>query len=422
MTADLARRFQTIRATTDALAAPLSAEDQLLQATPMASPTKWHRAHTTWFFEAFVLEPAGIAPVDPAYAFLFNSYYDAVGPRLARPLRTLLSRPTALEVTAYRHEVDARVLAAIGRGDVRAEIVELGLQHEQQHQELILTDILHAFALNPIAPVMRPLDEASIGAGSRADRGASGGWSQYAGGVVEIGSAGEGFAYDNEGPRHRVYLQPFALADRPISVGELRAFIAEGGYQTPSLWLVDGFARAQAEGWTQPLHTRGTGAALEVFTLHGWRCPGDDEPASHLSFWEADAIARFLGGRLPTEAEWEHAAQGVDPDRGNFADGAWLPQAAATATDGDRADAPHAPQQLFGDVWEWTRSSYEPYPGYRPAAGALGEYNGKFMAQQVVLRGGSCLSPRGHLRASYRNFWPPETRFQMAGARLARDL
>lgn len=237
-------------------------------------------------------------------------------------------------------------------------------------------------------------------------------WHAFDGGLVECGAPPDGFAFDNERPRHRVFLEPYALASRPVTVGEVKAFIAAGGYHTASSWLSDGFGAARAQGWVAPLHATCDAEGYRVFTLRGWHTPRDDEPASHLSFWEADAIARFLGARLPTEAEWEHAAAPRRSDEGNFADGPLVPRPATSGGLG----------QLFGDVWEWTRSSYEPYPGYRPPEGALGEYNGKFMAQQMVLRGGSCFTPRGHVRASYRNFWYPDTRFQMSGVRLARDI
>lgn len=407
---DLAGRYLETRRATERLAAPLSDEDQVLQSMPLASPTKWHRAHTTWFFEEFVLGPAGIAPYDPRFAFSFNSYYDAVGARVARDRRGLLSRPSAREIGDYRRAVDERVLSLIegageGTSDL-APIIELGLRHEEQHQELILTDILHAFSGSPFMPVYREGGVDVPGGGSPLE------WHAFDGGLVECGAPPDGFAFDNERPRHRVFLEPYALASRPVTVGEVKAFIAAGGYHTASSWLSDGFGAARAQGWVAPLHATCDAEGYRVFTLRGWHTPRDDEPASHLSFWEADAIARFLGARLPTEAEWEHAAAPRRSDEGNFADGPLVPRPATSGGLG----------QLFGDVWEWTRSSYEPYPGYRPPEGALGEYNGKFMAQQMVLRGGSCFTPRGHVRASYRNFWYPDTRFQMSGVRLARDI
>lgn len=406
------RRFLEVRATTEKLASQLSDEDQLVQSMPEASPTKWHRAHTTWFFETFLLRPAGVPAFHPGFSRLFNSYYDAVGERVARSQRGLLSRPSVGEISAYRNTVDGLVLGLLERGSADSDVVELGLHHEEQHQELILTDILHAFFHNSMGPVYREgLDQIAANPRSKGWRGSPMSWQSFDGGVVEVGADGGAFSFDNERPVHRVFLRPYALASRPINVGEVKAFIAEGGYHRPSLWLADGYTLARAEGWEAPLYARTSPETYEVFSLRGWRIPRDDEPAAHLSFWEAEALARFLGARLPTEAEWEHAARDVDPGFGNFADGPLFPLPNPNSGLG----------QMFGDVWEWTRSSYDPYPGYRPAEGALGEYNGKFMAQQVVLRGGSCLSPRGHVRRSYRNFWPPATRFQVSGARLARD-
>lgn len=408
---ELAQAFLGARRTTEQLAACLSEEDQLVQAMPLASPTKWHRAHTTWFFEEFVLSHAGFAPYDPRFAYIFNSYYDAVGERVSREKRGLLSRPSAREIAEYRRTVDERVVSVVERDELVqrqgvARLVELGINHEEQHQELILTDILAAFFENPTQPAYRPgVEPASTAPVPELS------WHNFDGGLVETGMASESFAFDNERPRHRVYLSPYSLASRPITVGELKAFIAESGYHTPSLWLADGYAVARAQGWEAPQYARTSGGTYEAFSLRGWRSPRDDEPASHLSFWEADAVARFLDARLPTEAEWEHAAANSGPSAGNFVDGELVPRPGAGTGLG----------QLFGDVWEWTRSSHEPYPGYRPPEGAIGEYNGKFMAQQMVLRGGSCLTPRGHLRPSYRNFWHPDTRFQMSGARLARD-
>ena len=413
----LLERYLRVRSTTEALAEPLTGEDQQLQSMPNASPTKWHRAHTTWFFETFLLAPAGIAPDDPRFGFLFNSYYDAVGERLARPKRGMLSRPTTQEVSSYRRVVDGRVAELLRSLDdprlaVVAPIVELGLAHEEQHQELILTDILHAFSENPCGPVYRGGAVGAVAGVTDADAR----WRTFAGGVVEVGAADDGFSFDNERPRHKVFLRDYRLASRPISVGDVKAFVDGRGYDTPSLWLTQGYDTARAGGWRAPQYWRSDDGELRVFTLRGWHAPRDDEPASHLSFWEAEAIARFLDARLPTEAEWEHAASTEPADVGNFADGPLVPQGLGSCA------APTGPRQLFGDVWEWTRSAYDPYPGYAATEGALGEYNAKFMAQQMVLRGGSCFTPRGHARASYRNFWHPDTRFQMAGARLAQDV
>jgi ergothioneine biosynthesis protein EgtB len=412
--------FAQTRARTDSLAARLSADDQQIQSMPDASPTKWHRAHTTWFFETFVLLPAGGDAVDTRYAELFNSYYEAAGPRHPRPKRGLLSRPTAGEITEYRKVVDARMAkliteAGTGALDRLLPVVELGIAHEEQHQELILTDILHAFSENPLHPsFLRSTGEPVT---TPRDPAAAAGFVHFEGGLCEIGAGESGsFSFDNERPRHKVWVEPFELADRLVTVGEMIAFIRDGGYRTPSLWLSDGLDFVRAHELSAPLYSAYEQGALHVFTLAGPRIAADSEPVAHLSYYEADALARFLGARLPTEAEWEIAAAQV-PVRGNFLDdGTLRPQPASPSAEGRRIS------QLFGDVWEWTRSSYEPYPGYEPPAGALGEYNGKFMLDQRVLRGGSCLTPRRHARASYRNFWRPPTRFQMTGLRLAREV
>jgi ergothioneine biosynthesis protein EgtB len=419
----LAALYAATRARTEALAAHLSPEDQQIQSMPDASPTKWHRAHTTWFFETFVLEPRGVAPCSKDSAYLWNSYYDAVGARQPRPERGLLSRPSAAEVTAYRRATDARMLDLLGEDvddSVRA-LTLLGVAHEEQHQELILTDILHAFSRSPLAPTFAPRPARAAAPGEVAGTA----FLEVAGGLHEIGrdSAAPSdlaFAFDNEGPRHKVWLEPFAIADRLVTVGEVKAFIRDGGYRTPSLWLSEGYALVRSAGLTAPLYTTMSGDCYETFTLHGMRVADDDEPAAHLCFYEADAVARYLGARLPTEAEWEAAAERFEGDAfGHFADtDDFCPTSAAD----QRADAPSSIRQLYGDVWEWTRSSYSPYPRYTPPAGAIGEYNGKFMAGQIVLRGGSCLTPARHIRASYRNFWPPWTRFQMTGLRLAKDV
>lgn len=410
--AELVERFVAVREATERLAAPLSAEDQVLQATPSSSPTKWHRAHTTWFFETFVLAPRGVAVHEPRWGVLFNSYYVAIGPRHARPKRGLLSRPTVEEVAAYRRAVDRRVTSLLREVDDRAleelaPVVELGLAHEQQHQELLLTDILAAFAENPLAPVYRA-EERRPWASARPMA-----FRAFGGGVREIGAApSSAFRFDNEEPRHRVFVEPFVLGDRLVTVAEWKAFVDEGGYDTPSLWLSEGFDWVRTSGARAPLYARQEGGALVALGLGGERELDDAEPIAHLSFYEAEALARFLGARLPTEAEWEVAAGELelDPNEGNFVeDGVLRPSAAGEAL------------QLFGDAWEWTASAYGPYPGYHAPPGAVGEYNGKFMVNQLVLRGGSALTPRGHVRATYRNFWHPETRFQMTGLRLARS-
>jgi ergothioneine biosynthesis protein EgtB len=411
---DLRDRYLRVRGFTDALSGPLSPEDCLLQSMPDASPTKWHLAHTTWFFETFVLAPLGEAPFDPSFGYLFNSYYNAVGPRHCRPRRGVLSRPALAEVQRYRAHVDGRVLAfldrsAAGERPELAALIALGLQHEQQHQELILTDIKHAFGSSPLRPAYRPREHGCTAAGASPL-----GWVDQAEGVREIGHAGDGFAFDNEGPRHRVFLRGHQLADRLVTCGEYQAFMADGGYARPELWLSDGWAAAQEGGWTAPLYWQKQGDGHAALTLDGLRVVDDAEPVCHVSYYEADAYARWAGARLPTEAEWESAAAGVVV-AGNLAErGVLHPAPAGGAASG-------APRQLFGDAWEWTGSAYLPYPGFKPWDGALGEYNGKFMSGQMVLRGGSCATPETHIRASYRNFFPPGARWQFSGLRLARD-
>jgi len=388
MDGSLLARFHLVRSRTVKLCAPLTVEDQLVQPMPDASPAKWHLAHTTWFFETVVLG----AP-DPEFNFLFNSYYEALGPRVERARRGMLSRPSLERVHAYRTDVDLRIAEAIGRVD--PELLELGLQHEQQHQELILTDAKYVLGTQPLRPAYRD-DLRRVVVTAR------GGWRSHAGGVVEIGAPATGFAFDNERPRHRVVVEPFELATRALANRDVMEFIAAGGYRDAKWWLSDGWAAVTNERWEAPLYWRGD----EHYTLAGVRAIDPDETACHLSYYEADAIARWRGARLPTEAEWEYAATGLDPDAGNFADDDRL-------IPGDGA--------MFGDVWEWTRSAYSPYPGFRELPGAAAEYNGKFMSGQQVLRGGSCFTPRGHVRASYRNFFPPSARWQMTGVRLARD-
>ncbi|MFO0954015.1 MAG: ergothioneine biosynthesis protein EgtB [Isosphaeraceae bacterium] len=417
--AALLARYRDVRATTERLCAPLATEDYVPQSMPDASPVKWHLAHTSWFFETFLLKPSrpdgeGVSP--GGYAYLFNSYYNALGERIARPNRGLLTRPTVAEVYHYRETVDERMAALVeeGPGDWEsfAALVELGIHHEQQHQELILTDLKHLFSANPLRPAYR--EETP-----RSDPGtASVRWEKHPGGLVEVGFAGGGFAFDNEGPRHKVYLEPFRLASRLATCGEYLAFMDDGGYDRPEFWLSDGWAARQARGWTAPLYwERETGAGWTIFTLSGARELIDSEPVSHISFYEADAFARWAGARLPTEHEWEVAASGA-PVLGNFLESEqYHPR---PLPPGAPAEGP-APLQVFGDVWEWTRSPYSPYPGYAPAAGALGEYNGKFMCNQMVLRGGSCATPRSHIRPTYRNFFPPDARWQFSGLRLAQD-
>ena len=411
---DLAARYQAVRAATERLAAPLSPEDCTAQSMPDASPVKWHLAHTSWFFETFVLEStAGYRPLEPAYRVLFNSYYHAVGEQHFRPERGLITRPGLAEVLAYRRHVDEHCLALLGHGALNSAqqaIVELGLQHEQQHQELILTDVKHLFARNPTHPVYRQC------ASERAGEAVPLTWHAYPAGLREIGHAGAGFAFDNEGPRHRVFVHAFELGSRLVSNAEFAAFVEDRGYARPELWLSDGFSAVQREGWQAPLYWRREGGTWHHYTLAGLRVVAPDEPVAHVSAYEADAYARWAGARLPTEAEWEVVAADV-PVAGNFVESGRLRPAAASTS----AASGSRPVQLFGDAWEWTASAYAPYPGYRPPAGALGEYNGKFMANQLVLRGGSCATPASHMRASYRNFFHPEARWQWSGLRLARD-
>jgi ergothioneine biosynthesis protein EgtB len=418
----LRERYSQVRGRTEALAAPLSAEDMLVQSMPDASPTKWHLAHTTWFFEEFVLgrfDPAHRWH-DERWRFLFNSYYEAAGPRHPRAARGLLSRPSHDEVSAWRARVDEQVLALIARGDAGAlPIVLLGTHHEEQHQELILTDAKHALAANPLRPAYagaaapRPA-LARTTMGPEPARSPPLEWLSHDGGIASIGYEGAGFAFDNEGPRHRVLAGSFLLASRVVTNAEYARFVDDGGYERPELWLSDGWATATTEGWKAPLYWERRAGGWDVFTLRGVEPLEGGAPVTHVSLYEADAYARWAGHRLPTESEWEIAAVGR-PVEGNFLESGRL---AASAVEG-RGEG--GVLQLFGDAWEWTASAYLPYPKFRPVAGALGEYNGKFMSGQMVLRGGSCLSPRAHLRASYRNFFPPHTRWQMTGIRLAQD-
>ena len=403
------RRLEAVRSHSLQLAAPLSAEDRCVQSMPDASPTKWHLAHTTWFFETVVLQAhqPGYRVHDERYAFLFNSYYESLGPRHPRAQRGLLTRPSNEEVLQYRRHVDEALLAFVRESDDVAwaaalPLIALGLQHEQQHQELMLSDAKHLLSLNPLQPAYRsaPSDDegrafaarglhpAPVCGPSQAMR-----WLERPGGIAEIGAtAGHAFAFDNETPRHRALLQAHGLASRPVGNGEFLDFVCDGGYRRPELWLSDGWAAVQQHGWVAPLYWSDIDAARpQVFTLHGPRALVLDEPVSHLSFYEASAYAAWAGARLPTEFEWEAAAaEGV--------------------------------LEGCGEVWEWTRSSYDPYPGFRPLAGAVAEYNGKFMVGQLVLRGGSCATPSGHARPSYRNFFAPGARWQFTGLRLARDL
>jgi ergothioneine biosynthesis protein EgtB len=406
--ADVRARFHEVRRFTEALAAPLSAEDQTVQTMPDVSPTKWHRAHTTWFFETFVLGPhvPGYDEVDPAYGFLFNSYYEGVGPRHARPQRGFLTRPGIDEIADYRKAVDAAMDTLLA-GDVPPQVtalVELGINHEQQHQELLLMDIKHVLASNPLRPAYATVDErAEVASGTPA----AGGWISHPGGIAQVGHDGDGFAFDNEGPRHDALLHPFALRSGVVTNGEWLAFMDDGGYREPGLWMSDGWATVQTQGWVAPEYWIRDSFGWSVQTLAGSRPVDPDEPVVHVSWYEADAFARWAGCRLPTEAEWEVMAAARDA-AGHGADTWGLhPRAGG--------------EQWCGEVWQWTASPYAPYPGFSPAAGAVGEYNGKFMVNQQVLRGGACVTPAGHTRLTYRNFFYPASRWSFCGLRLAVD-
>lgn len=407
---ETARRFDGVRALTEALAAPLSDADATVQSMPDASPAKWHLAHTTWFFETFVLRDhvPGYRLFDERYPFLFNSYYEAEGARHARDRRGMITRPSLADVLDYRHAVNAAVAAAIDTLPAHAlELVELGCHHEQQHQELFVTDILHLFSENPCEPAIHAPERKQPVAMPGPI-----GWIEHGGGIAEIGHDGTGFAFDCEGPRHRVLLAPHAIADRTVTNGEWAAFIADGGYTDSRHWLADGWAWVKAEGIGAPLYWEKAEGGWTRFGLDGRRPIDPAAPVTHVSFFEADAYASWAGARLPTEAEWEVAAADADPAGGNQMD---------TASAVEPRPAPGGPA-FIGDVWEWTGSAYRPYPGFRAAEGAVGEYNGKFMSGQFILRGGSCATPRGHLRTSYRNFFYPHQRWQFTGVRLAKDL
>lgn len=400
--AALADRFHATRGLTEALVEPLSDADASLQSMPDASPAKWHLAHTTWFWETFLLRDhvPGYRLHDERWPFLFNSYYETEGARIARAARGMLSRPSLDEVLAWRACV-TEAMAPLLEDAALHPLIELGIAHEQQHIELLLTDIKHALFQNPLGPAMWP------GAARGAVQPAGGaGWHDHPGGIALVGHEGAGFAFDNEGPRHRVLLEPFALADRLVTNGEWDEFIRAGGYRDARLWLSDGWAWVQGEGIAAPLYWREDGTH---FTHQGWQERDPHAPVTHISFYEADAFASFAGLRLPTEFEWEAIAVGHDPAGGTQLDGAAPP-------------LPQGGHDLFGDTWQFTRSAYLPYPGFRPAEGAVGEYNGKFMSGQVVLRGASCATVRGHARASYRNFFYPHQRWQFTGLRLAKDL
>lgn len=432
--------FTECRRRTVALTDGISDADATVQSMSDASPAKWHLAHTTWFFERFVLREAdpAMGPFDERYDYLFNSYYETIGARHPRPQRGMITRPGLAGILRYRTHVDRgieRWLQHCALHDPQAaarlyERIELGIQHEQQHQELILTDLLHLFSRNPLAPAYRPVAETANEA-TDAEPVAPGAarFVAFEGGRHFAGHSGNGFAYDCEGPRHETLLLPFAIADRPVTNAEWRDFIDDGGYRTPLLWLSDGWDRVRLESWEAPLYWRvDDHGDWRTMTLHGERTPDPAAPVTHVSYFEADAYARWAGKRLPTEFEWEAAARqtlraggesAVDEEQpirsGNFSETGRFEPAPADAPQAGRL------RQMFGDVWEWTSSAFAAYPGFRPAAGAVGEYNGKFMCGQYVLRGGSCATPRGHVRSTYRNFFPPHARWQFSGVRLAED-
>lgn len=405
-------RFEAVRALSRGIAAPLSDADATLQPCPDASPAKWHLAHTTWFFETFVLRDHvdGYRLQDERWAYLFNSYYDGEGARHPRAKRGMLSRPSLSEILDYRERIDEAVLASFLLLPAPAlQLLELGVHHEQQHQELMLTDLLATFAENPLGIALWPREE------ERPDAADAMGGARFAGSTVEIGHGGDGFAFDCEAPRHSILVRPFELADRAVTNGEWIRFIEAGGYETPGHWTADGWDWVKRNAIRAPLYWDSGADGYFRYGLDGLHPVDPAEPVAHVSWYEADAFARWAGARLPTEAEWEAAAAGCDPLAGNQLDrpGAVRPRPAHGET---------RLKQMFGDVWEWTASPFTPYPGFRAAEGTVGEYNGKFMVNQFVLRGGSCATPRGHLRASYRNFFYPHQRWQFCGLRLARDI
>ncbi len=410
-------RYQTVRRFSELLCEPLVTEDYVIQSMPDTSPTKWHLAHVTWFWETFLLAPEvpSYKSLHPDYAYLFNSYYNSLGARQSRPKRGLISRPTVQQTYDYRRYVDEQVLTLLEKLDEErlakiTPIFTLGLNHEQQHQELILTDIKHVLSANILHPIYK---ERSIASGSSVP---ALHWVSFPEGIQEIGHEGEGFFFDNEEPRHRQFLEAFQLGSRLITNGEYLAFIKDGGYRNPLLWLSDGWSTVQQEEWEAPLYWEQHDGQWEMMTLNGFRKVEESEPVCHVSYYEADAYARWADARLPTEAEWEVAARTV-PMKGNFVESGLYHPAPLSASTPDGKLA-----QMYGDVWEWTQSAYLPYPGYKPAPGAVGEYNGKFMCNQFVLRGGSCATAESHIRSTYRNFFPPNARWQFMGIRLAKEV
>jgi ergothioneine biosynthesis protein EgtB len=401
--------YRRIRAFSEALCAPLETEDYVIQSMPDASPAKWHIAHTSWFFETFILQPneSDWPGVDPLYAYLFNSYYNAAGPRHCRPRRGTISRPTVTQVYEYRRQVDEAIERLLSRitpaqWNRIGPVMAIGLNHEQQHQELLVTDIKHAFWCNPLRPAYSAGEVAEI---DSAGRPADARWISFGEGIRWIGHDGRGFAYDNESPRHRVFVPSFDLSSRFVTNRDYLAFIEEGGYEHPEHWLSAGWVIVNQQSWKAPLYWEKLDGLWRQMTMQGMRPLAMDEPLCHISFFEADAFARWAGHRLPTEAEWETAADSF-PIEGQFAE--------------NMRFHPVAPSDLFGQLWQWTASPYTAYPGYQPPPGALGEYNGKFMCDQWVLRGGSCATPRSHIRRTYRNFFPADARWQFSGIRLAR--
>ncbi|MGO9005813.1 MAG: ergothioneine biosynthesis protein EgtB [Beijerinckiaceae bacterium] len=405
----LGERYQAVRGLSEALARGLTFEDQCIQSMPDASPTKWHLAHTSWFFERIILQAfaEAYAPFDKRFDYLFNSYYEGLGPQYPRPQRGLLSRPSGNDVLAYRHYVDQAILRLLEHGEPEvASLVTLGLHHEEQHQELILTDIKHAFFVNPLRPAYAPPERHGVQDATAQS------FIEFPAGEVTIGAQGTAFSFDNERPAHAVLLRPYRLAARPVTCGEYLAFIEDGGYRRAEFWLSDGWRLVQEEDWQAPLYWQKAGSDWQIFTLRGERPLDPGEPVAHVSCFEAAAFAAWSGKRLPTEFEWE-AAVASQEVMGNF-----LEQRHYHPRPGGGGSSL---AQAYGDVWEWTRSSYDPYPGYKPFDGPLAEYNGKFMIGQMVLRGGSCATPQSHIRATYRNFFPPSARWQFSGFRLAED-
>ncbi len=413
-------RFLRVRAASERLASPLSPEDCMLQSMEAASPAKWNLAHTSWFFETFILHPhaPGYRSFHPEFGYLFNSYYNRIGEMHPRPKRGMISRPSQADVLSYRAHVNETLTDLIRTADAAAldavaPLIVLGCAHEEQHQELLISDLQHAMYENPLMPTV--YEDARAGEGGEAP---AMNWRRMEGGVCDIGWNGDGFAFDNEGPRHKVYLHPFELANRPVTNAEFIAFIEDGGYETPDHWLSDGWDAVQRDAWTAPLYWRNEDGEWRQYSLFGERPVNPHAPVCHVSFFEAAAYASWARARLPTEFEWEAAAS-LFPLEGRFLENG-APAAPAPATAAQGGDNPLL--QLYGDVWEWTASAYLPYPGYAAPPGAVGEYNGKFMSGQMVLKGGSCATPAGHVRTSYRNFFPPSARWQFSGLRLARDI